>query len=272
MTNSPDGSSPTSVKPAAASLRKHLFEYGGTLAAVAAATMVRWLLDPALGDQLPYPTFYVAVIFAAWIGGLRPALLATGLGFCIASYCFIPPRFSLSGTSGLQFLGLSMYLMVSFAIAAFGEAKCVGQRRFEELIRQYEGVRSSALDGEAILLKHSLRDVAVFGFGLIVILLFVGGLLGYRSTQKLDADRQMVAHTHEVIGALETLLSTLKDAEAGQRGHYSPKMRNIWTPTKMPWSECRSNSTGSRNSRPTTPTSRPGSTCWTKRSTCGWTT
>ena len=182
--------------------------------------MVRWLLDPALGDQLPYPTFFVAVIFAAWIGGLRPALLATGLGFFIAWYCFTPPRSSLFGTSGPQFLGLSMYLIVSFGIAAFGEAMRVGQRRFEELIRQHEGnFTSSAFSGDAILVQHGLRDVAVVGFGLIVTLLLIGGSVGYHSAQKMDADRRMVAHTHEVIGALETLLSSLQDAETGQRGY-----------------------------------------------------
>ena len=114
-----------------------------------------------------------------------------------------------------------MYLMVSFAIAAFGEGLRVGQRRFEELARQQEeGFRpSSALSSEAVLLKHSLRDVAVIGVGLILLVLMIGCILGYRSAQKLDDDRRMVTQTHEVIGSLETLLSTLKDAETGQRGY-----------------------------------------------------
>jgi PAS domain S-box-containing protein len=195
--------------------------YGLTVITVGLATLVRWLLDPILGDQLPYPTFFVAVIVSAWIGGLRPALLATGLGFFVSWYCFMSPRFSLLGTSGVQFLGLGMYLMVSFAIAAFGEAMRVGQRRFEELARQQEGTSwpSSAMTSEAILNKHSLRDVAFIGFGLLILVLLFGGVLGYRSARQLNEDRQMVAHTQEVVGALESLLSTLQDAETGQRGY-----------------------------------------------------
>jgi CheY-like chemotaxis protein len=78
--------------------------YGLTVAAVGLATLFHWLLDPILGDQLPYPTFFVAVIVAAWIGGLRPALLASAMNFFVAWYCFIPSRFSLSGTSGVRIL------------------------------------------------------------------------------------------------------------------------------------------------------------------------
>ena len=195
--------------------------YGLSFASVVVAGMIRWLLDPVLGEQLPYPTFFVAVIVAAWIGGLRPALFATGLGFFVSWYCFIPPRFSLSGTSGPHFLGLAMYLMVSFAIAAFGEAMRVGQRRFEELAQQNEGTfrPTSVLTSEAILLKHSLRDVAVIGLGLILAVLVTGGVVGYRSVRQLNNDRQMVANSHEVIGALESLLSILKDAESGQRDY-----------------------------------------------------
>jgi CHASE3 domain sensor protein/CheY-like chemotaxis protein len=39
------------------------------------------------------------------------------------------------------------------------------------------------------------------------------------SARRLAENEQMVAHTHEIIGELEALLSTLKDAETGQRGY-----------------------------------------------------
>lgn len=68
--------------------------YGLTLAAIAVAGLLRWLFDPFLGDQLPFITFALGVAAAAWLGGLRPALLATGLGFVVAWYFFVPPRHS----------------------------------------------------------------------------------------------------------------------------------------------------------------------------------
>jgi PAS domain S-box-containing protein len=67
--------------------------------------------------------------------------------------------------------------------------------------------------------KQNLSDAAVIGFGLTVALLLVGGVLGYVNARRLDDNGRWVAHTHEVIGELEALLSTLKDAETGQRGY-----------------------------------------------------
>ena len=64
--------------------------YGLTLAAVAVAGLLRWLFDPLLGDHLPFVTFFVAVAVASWAGGLRPALLATGLGFVMAFFLVLP--------------------------------------------------------------------------------------------------------------------------------------------------------------------------------------
>jgi PAS domain S-box-containing protein len=66
---------------------------------------------------------------------------------------------------------------------------------------------------------YKLRDVAVIGFVLTLAVLVLGGVLGYTSARRLDDNSRLVAHTHEVIGALESLLSTLKDAETGQRGY-----------------------------------------------------
>jgi PAS domain S-box-containing protein len=63
------------------------------------------------------------------------------------------------------------------------------------------------------------RDLAIVGFGLTLILLALGGNLGYHHASRLIQNRRLVEHTHVVINELETLLSTLKDAETGQRGY-----------------------------------------------------
>jgi K+-sensing histidine kinase KdpD len=94
-----------------------------------AAWVARRLLDPLLGDHLPFVTFFVAVAVAAWLGGLRPALLATLLGFGLAWYFFVPPRHSFQFPEGPHLVGLAMYFMVSLAFAGFGEAMLVAQRR-----------------------------------------------------------------------------------------------------------------------------------------------
>ena len=54
---------------------------------------------------------------------------------------------------------------------------------------------------------------------LTLAVLLVGGVLGSFNARRLDDNRRLVSHTHEVVQSLETLLSALKDAETGQRGY-----------------------------------------------------
>jgi PAS domain S-box-containing protein len=67
--------------------------------------------------------------------------------------------------------------------------------------------------------KHTLRDAAAIGFGLTLAVLVVGGGTGYLNARRLAENDRLVAHTHEVIEGLEVTLSSLKDAETGQRGY-----------------------------------------------------
>ena len=56
--------------------------------------------------------------------------------------------------------------------------------------------------------------------GVIAALLFflISGAVSFSNVQLLKADSKKIAHTHDVIVALDTLLSTMLDAETGQRG------------------------------------------------------
>ena len=56
--------------------------------------------------------------------------------------------------------------------------------------------------------------------GVIAALLFflISGAVSFSNLQLLKADSEKIAHTHDVIAALDTFLSTMQDAETGQRG------------------------------------------------------
>src|SRR5476651_1528378 len=56
------------------------------------------------------------------------------------------------------------------------------------------------------------------GFALALAALLIIGVVSYRSTTALIETAAMVDHTHLVLQNLEQLLSTMKDAESGQRG------------------------------------------------------
>lgn len=67
-------------------------------------------------------------------------------------------------------------------------------------------------------MTRNTGTLATIGFALTLAVLVVSAGLSYYNTRQLvDADG-MVDHTHRVISLLEAVLSTLKDAETGQRG------------------------------------------------------
>ncbi|HXU03096.1 MAG TPA: PAS domain S-box protein, partial [Polyangia bacterium] len=102
--------------------RPSLKVYLLSAAALVAALLLRWVLDPILGDTLPLVTLFGAVTAAVWMGGYRPAVIAALLGYVGCAFLFIPPR----GRFGLEvvtnLVGLIAYLFTCSFIIAIGEA------------------------------------------------------------------------------------------------------------------------------------------------------
>ena len=73
-------------------MRASLKSYTLGLAAVALAVLLRWLLDPLLGNAFPLVTLFGAVAGAVWLGGYRVALPVSLIGYVACHYLFIPPR------------------------------------------------------------------------------------------------------------------------------------------------------------------------------------
>ncbi|NJK76559.1 MAG: PAS domain S-box protein [Microcoleus sp. SU_5_6] len=68
-------------------------------------------------------------------------------------------------------------------------------------------------------MKKSLTKQITAGIGLALTLLIANAAISYHHTQKILENERWVSHTHRVLTALEATLSTLKDAETGQRGY-----------------------------------------------------
>ncbi|OKH36335.1 hypothetical protein NIES2101_37130 [Calothrix sp. HK-06] len=68
-------------------------------------------------------------------------------------------------------------------------------------------------------MKLPLTRQINLGIALTLLLVIFNAALSYRNTLKVVENERSVAHTHEVISELEKTLSTLKDAETGQRGY-----------------------------------------------------
>jgi PAS domain S-box-containing protein len=116
--------------------RNLVLGYAVAALAVAGAVLLRWLLDPVLGDHMPLATLYGAVAIAAWYGGYRPALLVVALGYLACDYLFIEPRGSFGLNVARNLVGLLAYLVSCGFIVGFAETVRVTQRRS----RQYQQV------------------------------------------------------------------------------------------------------------------------------------
>ena len=113
------------------STRKRLIPYFVAAGAVLVMAVVRWLLGPLLGAQLPFTTLVIAVLVVAWYGGLGPALLATGLSAFLGMFLFIPPTYSLHFIGGMEVVRVLFFTLTGAIAAMLGESRLRAQARAE---------------------------------------------------------------------------------------------------------------------------------------------
>jgi two-component system, cell cycle sensor histidine kinase and response regulator CckA len=89
-----------------------LTAYAVAVAAVLAAAGMRWLLNPLIGLEFPFATFFGAVVCAAWFGGFGPGMLAVVLSCLVAEFLFITPRFTFYFTRD-SLVGGTLFAVVS---------------------------------------------------------------------------------------------------------------------------------------------------------------
>jgi len=65
----------------------------------------------------------------------------------------------------------------------------------------------------------TLRNNLRIGLGLSMLILFISSFASYMSISNLISSADMVAHSNQVKSGLDEVMSTLKDAETGQRGY-----------------------------------------------------
>jgi PAS domain S-box-containing protein len=119
---------------------------------VVLAAAVRIWLGPLLGLHTPYITFFLAIVFSAWIGGFRAGLAATLLSVLVADIFLQRPRFSLSFVDIGDLAAALLFTIEGVAISALGHAQRMARRRAESSAAE---ARASAIDA-----NHSLAEVA----------------------------------------------------------------------------------------------------------------
>jgi PAS domain S-box-containing protein len=113
-----------------------LAAYGFALAMVALAVFMRWLVGEYTGAQIPFITFYPAIIIAALIGGLGPGILATVLSSVAAWYFFIPSHLAWPGQR--EIVELLLFAVISGMDVAIA---VVLTWLIERLVLQHRNIR-----------------------------------------------------------------------------------------------------------------------------------
>src|SRR3954468_11146508 len=94
--------------------RRTVYAYFCAAVGIAAATEIRYLLHPVLGEHLIFSMYYLAVSFAGWAGGTRPALVTALLSCGLANYLFNEPRGIFQIRNAEDFCALIIFVCLSF--------------------------------------------------------------------------------------------------------------------------------------------------------------
>src|ERR671922_2324402 len=109
-----------------------LLRYAFAVFAVMLAYLLRELLDPLIGQGLPFIIFYPTVVLVAWFGGLWPGLFSTVLGELIAWYMFIPPRYSFSILDSTAPVQMVIFFLGGTLISLLAESLHRARRKAQE--------------------------------------------------------------------------------------------------------------------------------------------
>jgi PAS domain S-box-containing protein len=191
-------------------LRSAALRYGVAALAVALVVALKLLLDPLIEEQSPFLILSVAVIVAAWFGGLGPGLLATALGALAADYFFLLPRGSFTGL-GAELLPLGLFAVQGLVISSLTEALHAARSRAEAsaqvAISHQENLRLS--EERFRLLIEGVEDYAI-------IMLEPDGRV---ASWNAGAERINGYRAEEIVGEHFSRFYTEEDLERGHPEH-----------------------------------------------------
>jgi signal transduction histidine kinase/CheY-like chemotaxis protein len=131
--------------------------YGTALAAAAAATLLRILLDPVMGNRAPYGPCMIIMVFIAWRHGLGPALTTLGVGLALARFLFEEPRWTFAAISGADNAPLVISLLLGVTTALLCESLRIAAR-FQASLAQQAREADARKDEFLATLSHELRN------------------------------------------------------------------------------------------------------------------
>jgi signal transduction histidine kinase/CheY-like chemotaxis protein len=128
---------PSSVLLSNRSGNSWIVRYGFAVLVVALATGVRIALRPIIPTGFPFLTFFLAVMLAAWRGGLGPGLLASVLSTFTADLLLIEPIYEFHLTAGHYWVSLCVFVIETASIILVTERMKQVEANLRDSERRY---------------------------------------------------------------------------------------------------------------------------------------
>lgn len=141
--------------------REPVRRYAIAIAAVGVAWGARWLLDQIAPGQVPFITFFLAVIVAGWFGGFGPAALATLLSLVLTWVLYMPGMFLATASDAARFVILGFFVMVCLGIAAITAALHAALERAHQLSLELARLRKVAAPAASVATDSAMGEVPI---------------------------------------------------------------------------------------------------------------
>lgn len=122
--------------------------YALAVLALVLASLIRYLVDPYLGADAAFPTYFAAVAFVGLYGGLGPAVFTVIVGGVLANLLFLPPRGGLAIAGIEDLVGLMLFGLAAALIVALAEWLRVSTANLAAIVSTaHEAIVTRNLDG-----------------------------------------------------------------------------------------------------------------------------
>lgn len=126
------------------------------------ATLIRWLLNPILGDRAPFFIFIPSIIVTAWFGGFIDGVATTALSMVLARLLIInsdSKNFVIPSQGLLYLIYATLGVIISGLIRTMNQARIQSETARDELRAAKEALESAGKTKDTFLaaLSHELR-------------------------------------------------------------------------------------------------------------------
>ena len=90
------------------------------LSAAGLALLMRWAIDPLLGDRAPYAPAYIFIVITAWMFSARAAVCTMLAFYPVANYFFVLPRAELSFAVPQDAVGFAINIILATILIFLG--------------------------------------------------------------------------------------------------------------------------------------------------------